>query len=68
MTFYRPYVLGNDHIALRGFAVTLLLIVVGVLTFNAGFVAGAFWFSTKEADAKEHARQDAAHWLQSRAQ
>ena len=42
-----------------------LMIVVGLVAFNAGFVAGAMWFSVKEADAREYARQDAARWLRS---
>lgn len=33
--------------------------IVGLLTFSAGFLVGAFWVSAKGADAREYAWQDA---------
>ena len=37
----------------------VLVFVVGLLVFSAGFLVGAFWVSAKRADVQEYARQDA---------
>lgn len=37
-----------------------LMFVVALVAFNAGFLAGAFWVSAKDNDAREYARQNAA--------
>lgn len=39
------------------------MIIMALITFNIGFLAGAFWVSAKNADAREFAGQDAARWL-----
>ncbi len=41
-------------------------IIVGLVTFNVGFLVGAFWVSSKTADAQEVSRQDAAGWMRAR--
>lgn len=40
----------------------MLLIVVGLVAFNAGFLFGAFWVSAKNNDAREAARQRPGAW------
>jgi hypothetical protein len=41
----------------------MITFIVVSVAFSAGFLVGAFWVSSKEADAREYARQDAARWL-----
>ena len=41
-------------------------IIVGLVTFNVGFLVGAFWVSSKTADAKESASRDVADWVRPR--
>jgi hypothetical protein len=40
----------------------MLLIVVALVAFNAGFLFGAFWVSAKNNDAKDMARQRPVGW------
>lgn len=43
-------------------------IIVILVAFNLGFLAGAFWVAAKGDDARELARQDMGRWLRSKLQ
>lgn len=43
----------------------MLVALVALVTFNVGFLVGAFWVSAKNSDAREHERQDRLQWLRS---